>query len=285
MESGNSTCCIAFQPNRAIPNALTTRTSSNRFYDFLDRADRDSLFANVYRMDDSVGEVNFVDNILAREERQHLSDYKVCLRIIDRVLRQRNPYVEPAQMTRDMYFDLYNEMATNQVGGWDYSQYASPQYFLYLLRRHVLTGAFAIQSTVEMLERPAGLTFPSDTTLLLRFRGSPPSHYSTGGVLLSLRLEPTWITSVRDCFRRLNGADQFDVIVIGSGAGGAPIAHILAKAGKSVLVLEKGPLLRPQYQTRNGHSEFKREELYRTAQRSACNSGRKQWPILLFESC
>ncbi len=114
----------------------------NRFYDFLDRADRDSLFANVYRMDDSVGEVNFIDNILAREERQHLSDYKVCLRIIDRVLRQRNPYVEPAQMTRDMYFNLYNEMATNQVGGWDYSQYASPQYFLYLLRRHVLTGAF-----------------------------------------------------------------------------------------------------------------------------------------------
>jgi len=56
-------------------------------------------------------------------------------------------------------------------------------------------------------------------------------------------------------------ADRFDVIVIGSGAGGAPIAHVLAKAGKSVLVLEKGPLLRPQYQTSNGRSEFKREEL------------------------
>lgn len=55
--------------------------------------------------------------------------------------------------------------------------------------------------------------------------------------------------------------DQFDAIIIGSGAGGAPIANILTKAGKSVLVLEKGPLFRPQYQTRNGHSEFKREEL------------------------
>jgi choline dehydrogenase-like flavoprotein len=55
--------------------------------------------------------------------------------------------------------------------------------------------------------------------------------------------------------------DQFDAIIIGSGAGGAPIAHILAKAGNSVLVLEKGPLLRPQYQAANGRSDFKREEL------------------------
>ena len=55
--------------------------------------------------------------------------------------------------------------------------------------------------------------------------------------------------------------DQFDAIIIGSGAGGAPIAHILTKAGKSVLVLEKGPLFQPQYQKTNGRSDFKREEL------------------------
>ncbi len=41
---------------------------------------------------------------------------------------------------------------------------------------------------------------------------------------------------------------KFDVVIIGSGAGGAPIAHTLARAGKSVLILEKGPLLKPQYQ-------------------------------------
>lgn len=54
---------------------------------------------------------------------------------------------------------------------------------------------------------------------------------------------------------------EFDVVVIGSGAGGAPIAYELAKAGKSVLVLEKGPLFRPQYQTPDGLSDFKRDEL------------------------
>lgn len=113
-----------------------------RFYDYLDRADRDELYAHVYRLDSSVGEVNFVDNILAREEGHHLADYKICLRIIDRVLRQRNPYTEPSRMSRDLYFDLYNDMASNQVAGWDYSAYSSPQYFLYLLRRHVATGAF-----------------------------------------------------------------------------------------------------------------------------------------------
>ena len=113
-----------------------------RFYDYLDRSHRENLYADVYRMDDSVGEVNFIDNILAREERQHLTDYKTCLRIIDRVLRQRNPYTEPSRMSRDYYFDLYNEMASNTVAGWDYSAYSNPQYFLYLLRRHVVTGAF-----------------------------------------------------------------------------------------------------------------------------------------------
>jgi len=56
-------------------------------------------------------------------------------------------------------------------------------------------------------------------------------------------------------------ATQFDVVIIGSGAGGAPIAHELAKAGKSVLVLEKGPLLKPQYQYPHRRSPFKRDEL------------------------
>jgi choline dehydrogenase-like flavoprotein len=56
----------------------------------------------------------------------------------------------------------------------------------------------------------------------------------------------------------------FDAIVIGSGAGGAPIAHTLVRAGKSVLILEKGPLLRPQYQTRSGLSDFKRDEQFST---------------------
>ena len=39
---------------------------------------------------------------------------------------------------------------------------------------------------------------------------------------------------------------DFDVCVIGSGAGGGPVAYELAKAGRSVLVLEKGPWFRTE---------------------------------------
>jgi choline dehydrogenase-like flavoprotein len=58
--------------------------------------------------------------------------------------------------------------------------------------------------------------------------------------------------------------DKFDVVVIGSGAGGAPIAHMLAKRGKSVLVLEKGPFFRTQRDDPRGLSDFKRDELFAT---------------------
>jgi len=57
---------------------------------------------------------------------------------------------------------------------------------------------------------------------------------------------------------------KFDAVIIGSGAGGAPIAQTLTQAGKSVLILEKGPLLRTQLQTPKGLSDFKRDELFAT---------------------
>ena len=52
---------------------------------------------------------------------------------------------------------------------------------------------------------------------------------------------------------------MYDAIIIGSGAGGAPIAYTLAKQNKYVLVIEKGPLIRPQTDTEL--SQFKRDEL------------------------
>src|SRR5688572_20264822 len=57
--------------------------------------------------------------------------------------------------------------------------------------------------------------------------------------------------------------EEFDAVIIGSGAGGAPVAWELVRAGKRVLVLEKGPRLRTQEDNgANGLSDFKRDEAY-----------------------
>jgi choline dehydrogenase-like flavoprotein len=56
--------------------------------------------------------------------------------------------------------------------------------------------------------------------------------------------------------------ETFDAVIIGSGAGGAPVAYELVRAGKTVLILEKGPELRIQADSPTGLSDFKRDELY-----------------------
>lgn len=133
--------------SRLVAHLMPFRTGDaknflERFYNYLDRGAKDAQFGNIFRLDDSVGEINYIDNLLAREESHRLPDYKICLSIIDQVLRQRNPYTEPSRMSVEIYKDLYNEMSGGFVQGWDYQRYSSPQFFLYLLRRHVVTGAF-----------------------------------------------------------------------------------------------------------------------------------------------
>jgi hypothetical protein len=134
--------------DRIATEILPFRTADSqnflaRFYDYLDQDHKESVYNNVYRRDSSVGEVNFVDNILAREEWHRLIDYKTCIQMIDRILRMRNPNIDPCKMDRQLYFDLYNQMASGQVPGWDYSAYPDPKVFLAILRRHLVMGAFS----------------------------------------------------------------------------------------------------------------------------------------------
>lgn len=58
--------------------------------------------------------------------------------------------------------------------------------------------------------------------------------------------------------------EDVDVVVVGSGAGGAPLTATLVRAGRQVVVLEKGPLLRTQDDSPSGLSDFKRDELLAT---------------------
>jgi hypothetical protein len=114
-----------------------------QYYQSLDRQSKEQRYRGAYRFDESVGVANFIDKIIAREENHHLTDYKICLGEINRLLRQRNPFVEIREMSREMYVELYDQMASGNVPGWNYQAYGNPRFFLQLLRRHTLTGAFA----------------------------------------------------------------------------------------------------------------------------------------------
>jgi hypothetical protein len=117
----------------------------NRFYEGLSQ--RDKQLMKIYKLDESVGEVNYITNILAREERHHLNDYKTCLKLIDKLLGKRNPYIESWKVSRELIDELYNDFVKNEKGtlipDWDYTQYQNPTYFLKTLRRHCIVGAFS----------------------------------------------------------------------------------------------------------------------------------------------
>src|ERR1043165_6892956 len=50
---------------------------------------------------------------------------------------------------------------------------------------------------------------------------------------------------------------HFDVIIIGTGAGGGALLHRLAASGKRILVLERGPFLPREKDNWNYHGSFK----------------------------
>jgi hypothetical protein len=133
---------------RLVDHIMPFRTRDGQdflrfFYNQLDAQQKEQQYAFSYRLDQSIGIVNFIDNLVAREERHHLIDYKICLDLIARVVRQRAPGIDPAKASKEIYIDLYGEMASGQVAGWDTSRYNDPTYFLQMLRRHAYTGAFS----------------------------------------------------------------------------------------------------------------------------------------------
>ncbi|HZI08735.1 MAG TPA: gluconate 2-dehydrogenase subunit 3 family protein [Myxococcus sp.] len=136
---------------RLTDHILPFRTKqAQRFLDEhvrrLDRQAREVEFPNAYRLDQSVGVVNFIDKLLAREEAHHREGYRTCLSIIAGLLRQRYPGLPPAEVPREAIVQLYGELAASgqqPILGWDYSRYREPAYFLKLLRRHTISGAFS----------------------------------------------------------------------------------------------------------------------------------------------
>lgn len=121
--------------------------NSQEAKNFLSRGANEGNVGHLYRLDISAGVANYIDNIVAREERHRLYAYKTCLEMIDTILRRRHLGKDPEFMEEGSYVRLYDEMANSSSAlfqdGWDRIRYNDPGHFLYLLRRHAITGAFA----------------------------------------------------------------------------------------------------------------------------------------------
>lgn len=115
----------------------------NRYYDSLTASEKETQYARAFRLDEPVGVVNFIDNLIAKQENHRLTDYRLCLVQIDKAVRAAYPYAEPADMPDQVYDDLYAQMAANSVPGWDTTAYGNPAFFLKILRRHAYEGAFS----------------------------------------------------------------------------------------------------------------------------------------------
>src|ERR1700741_5000803 len=66
--------------------------------------------------------------------------------------------------------------------------------------------------------------------------------------------------------RRTLMGQRYDVIIVGSGAGGAPLAQRLAPTGKSILILERGEHLPREAENWSPRAVFI-EHRYRTNER------------------
>ncbi|MBO3752408.1 gluconate 2-dehydrogenase subunit 3 family protein [Streptosporangiaceae bacterium NEAU-GS5] len=130
---------------RLVAHLLPFRLAENQrfvrnLYENLDRARRTAEFPLAYQLDEEIGVVNYIDKLIAREERHNADDYHTCLKIIGDLMRGRGQ--DPLTAPSDRYAELYAQMETEHVDGWDYARYDNPRYFLLLLRRHAMTGAF-----------------------------------------------------------------------------------------------------------------------------------------------
>ena len=155
-----------------------------RYYFGLNREQRKSDMAKAFRLDDSVGEVNAIDKLLAREEAHRVIDYRLCLKQIDQALRNRIRFLDPYEMPAEEYVQLYEgwlpagRATTRSLAGITQST-ITPLTSSICCADTPSRPLFPIRNMLATLELPAGLICRSVTSMraaTLCLTGGRPSR-------------------------------------------------------------------------------------------------------------
>src|SRR6185436_7064943 len=98
------------------------------------------------------------------------------------------------------------------------------------------------------------------------------------------RSSSVWMTTAMlPRFAKLGENEQADVIIVGAGIAGLTTAYLLGQAGKSVIVLDDGPIVSGETERTTAHLVTALDDRYFDLERLHGEKGRSSQPKVILQ--